>query len=249
MRTIIIDDDKASVDTLTKKLKKFRDIELCGSTNTCSGGVHLAADTNPEVIFLDVELPDLSGLEFLMQLDKVVRGWCQVVMYTGHPGYMLPAFRLNAFDYLMKPVDDRELKSVIARLREKRDKEESPLNMAAKSSMHKDKLLLYTSTSDFRLVHIQNICTFQYNHDIRQWEVIIAGMPEPLRMKRNTKCDAILDIDDRFVQVSHKFIINIDYLVEVSDNTCLFYPPFEKIKHVKVGRLYRKKLTEKFNAI
>lgn len=74
-------------------------------------------------------------------------------------------------------------------------------------------------------------------------------MPEPLRMKRNTKCDAILDIDDRFVQVSHKFIINIDYLVEVSDNTCLFYPPFEKIKHVKVGRLYRKKLTEKFNAI
>ena len=46
MRTIIIDDDKASVDTLTKKLKKFRDIELCGSTNTCSGGVHLAADTN-----------------------------------------------------------------------------------------------------------------------------------------------------------------------------------------------------------
>ena len=47
MRTIIIDDDKASVDTLTRKLKKFMDIELCGSANTRSGGIHLAADTNP----------------------------------------------------------------------------------------------------------------------------------------------------------------------------------------------------------
>ena len=162
---------------------------------------------------------------------------------------MLPAFRLDAFDYLMKPVDDRELKCVITRLRMKRENEESPLNISAASIPHKDKLLLYTSTSDFRLVHLQSICAFQYNHDIRQWEVIIAGMPEPLRMKRNTNCDAILNIDPRFVQVSQKFIVNIDYIIEVADNTCLFYPPFEKIKHIKVGRLYRKQLTEKFNAI
>ena len=105
MKTIIIDDDKASIETLTKKLKSYKEIEFCGSANTCSTGIHLAAEVNPEVVFLDVELPDLSGLEFLMQLDNITRGWCQVIMYTGHPGYMLPAFRLNAFDYLMKPVD------------------------------------------------------------------------------------------------------------------------------------------------
>ena len=249
MKTIIIDDDKASIDTLTKKLKNYNDIELCGSTGTCSTGIHLAAETNPEVIFLDVELPDLSGLEFLMQLDKTVRGWCQVIMYTGHPGYMLPAFRHNAFDYLMKPLDERELKNVITRLREKRLSEESPLRSMASFNSNSDKLLLYTSTSDFRLVHIQNICAFQYNHEIRQWEVIIAGMNNPLRMKRGTKCEAILNIAPRFVQVSQKYIVNVDYLVEVTDNTCIFYPPFERVKHIKVGRLYRKKLTEKFNSI
>ena len=249
MRTIIIDDNKASIETLTKKLKSYKDIELCGSTGTCSTGIHLAAEINPAVIFLDVELPDLSGLEFLMQLDNIVKGWCQVIMYTGHPGYMLPAFRLNAFDYLMKPVDERELKNVITRLRERRLRDESPLRSFASSNISKDKLLLYTSTSDFRLVHIQNICAFQYNHEIRQWEVIIAGMTDPLRMKRGTKREAILNIAPRFVQVSQKFIVNVDYLIEVSDNTCVFYPPFERVKHIKVGRLYRKKLTEKFNAI
>ena len=43
MRTIIIDDNKASIETLTKKLKSYKDIELCGSTGTCSTGIHLAA--------------------------------------------------------------------------------------------------------------------------------------------------------------------------------------------------------------
>ena len=163
MRTIIIDDDKAAVDTLTKKLRHYREIELCGTANTCSSGIHLAAETNPEVIFLDVELPDLSGLEFLMQLDRTVRGWCQVIMYTGHPGYMLPAFRLNAFDYLMKPVDERELKCVVNRLKEKRENSESPLSKVMATGHIKDKLLLYTSTADFRLVHVNDICAFQYN--------------------------------------------------------------------------------------
>ena len=249
MKTIIIDDDKSSIETLTQKLKSYKEIEFCGSANTCSTGIHLAAEVNPEVIFLDVELPDLSGLEFLMQLDNITRGWCQVIMYTGHPGYMLPAFRLNAFDYLMKPVDERELKNVVARLKERRLRDESPLHSFATANSYGDKLLLYTSTSDFRLVHIQNICAFQYNHEIRQWEVIIAGMTDPLRMKRGMKREAILNISPQFVQVSQKAIVNVDYLLEVADNTCVFYPPFERVQNITVGRHYRKALTEKFNSI
>ena len=116
MRTIIIDDDKASIETLTMKLSHYPQVELCGSATTCSSGLHLSADVNPEIIFLDVELPDMSGLELLSQLDKAVRGWCQVVMYTAHDDYMLPSFSLNAFYYLLKPVHDSELKYVISRI-------------------------------------------------------------------------------------------------------------------------------------
>lgn len=249
MKTIIIDDDKASIETLTKKLEKYPLLQLCGTANTCSSGIRLAADINPEVIFLDIELPDMSGLEFLTQLNHTVRGWCQVIIYTGHPGYMLHALRHNVFDYLMKPVDERELRNVVNRLHERRDKEESPLHRTVNDSVQKNKMLLYTNAADFRLVDIQNICAFQYNHDTRMWEVIIAGQLDPVKMKRNAKCENILETDPRFVQVSQKYIVNIDYLVEVADNTCVFYPPFERVTHIKVGRQYRKKLIERFTSL
>ena len=59
----------------------------------------------------------------------------------------------------------------------------------------------------------------------------------------------LLGIDDSFVQVSQKFIININYLLEVCDNICRFYPPFEDIDYVKVGRFFRRKLISRYNAL
>ena len=59
----------------------------------------------------------------------------------------------------------------------------------------------------------------------------------------------MLGIDDSFVQVSQKFIININYLLEVCDNICRFYPPFEDIDYVKVGRFFRRKLISRYNAL
>ena len=250
MRTIIIDDNVASVEVLVNKLKTYEDISVLGYANTCSKGIHLAAETNPELIFLDVELPDLSGLEFLSQLNHTVKGWCQVVMYTAHPGYMLSAFRVNAFDYLTKPIDDRELRNVIQRVIEKKNNDEqSPLMETVNSQYDKNKMLIYVNPTDFRLVHIHDICAFQYNHEIRQWEVLVAGRKDPITMKRTATCDLILGIDHRFIQVSQKSIINIDYLVEVVDNTCVFYPPFERIDFIKVGRMFRRKLTERFSQL
>lgn len=249
MRTIIIDDDKASIETLSKKLQKYPQLELCGTANTCSTGIHLTAKVNPEVIFLDIELPDMSGLEFLTQLNRTVRGWCKVIIYTGHPGYMLHALRLSVFDYLMKPVDEHELKNVVRRLGESKEKDDAAHRRMTEGNTQTDKKLIYTNSSDFRLIKLQDVCAFQYNHDQRLWEVIIAGEVDPVKLKRSTNCSSILEMDPRFVQVSQKYIVNIDYLIEVSQNNCVFYPPFDRVTHIKVGRPYRKKLIERFNTL
>ena len=170
-------------------------------------------------------------------------------MYTAFSHYMLPSFRNRAYDYLMKPIDDEELDLIIGRVlsASQNDGKETAENILPKEQ--NGKLLFYTNMVDFRVVHIKDIGLFQYNHEQRIWEVVIAGMQQPLRLKRNTNNDNLLALDSRFVQVSQRFIININYLMEVSDNICRLFPPFDKIDYIKTGRLYRKRLIERFNSL
>jgi len=79
--------------------------------------------------------------------------------------------------------------------------------------------------------------------------VVIAGSKNPVRLKRNANNDVLVKINPSFVQVHQRYIININYLMDVTDNVCHFYPPFDDLEYVKVGRLYRKKLLDIFENI
>lgn len=162
---------------------------------------------------------------------------------------MLPAFRNKAFDFLLKPVDDKELDTVISRFYEERENGKADVAKDEIVKNNEGKLLFYTNTVDFRLIQIRDICVFSYDHDTRVWVAVAAGCDKPLRLKRNVNKDVLLGIDSSFIQVSQKYIININYLLEVCDNICRFYPPFENIDYVKVGRFYRRKLIKRFSAI
>lgn len=250
MKAIIIDDDPASIEALAGKLKDYDGLQLKGKANTGKKGLALIKSVNPEVVFLDVELPDISGLDMLEEIDSTATGWCRIVMYTGHEGYMLSSFRNYAFDFLLKPVDGDELAKVVQRLYTSRGSgKPSPNETATAKQQSEDKMLFYTNQADFRLVHLRDIGLFQYNHDKRVWEVVVAGRKEPITLKRDTNNKSLLTVDQRFIQVSQRYIININYLFEVNDNICRLYPPFDKIDYVNVGRMYRKKLIDKFNTL
>lgn len=250
MKAMIIDDDITAMKELAERLKAFDQIEVCGMATTGEAGIKMAKELCPELLFLDVELPDMSGIEYLSQIQQIVTGPCQVVMYTAHSCYMLPSFRNNAFDFLTKPIDDEELKLVVSRvLTGQRSSESITIATALATPANDEKMLFYTNSVDFRLVHIKDIGLFQYNHELRIWEVVVACCKEPIRLKRNVNNETLLALDSRFVQVSQRYIINVNYLLEVVDNICRLYPPFDKVDYVKVGRLFRRKLIERFNSL
>ena len=113
MRILIVDDDMSSAKALADKLAQYEDTELIGMAHTGVDGLRMYRESSPDLMFLDVELPDVSGLDFLACIDAVGMGNCRVVMYTAHSRYMLPAFRSRAFDYLVKPIDDAELRGIM----------------------------------------------------------------------------------------------------------------------------------------
>jgi len=108
------------------------------------------------------------------------------------------------------------------------------------------KFIVYTNSVDFRLVDIREIGVLTYNRELRLWEMTLSNQKAPIRLKRNVGSDALLSLNNQLVRVSQKHIINLGYLMEVTNNTCRFYPPFDKVEDVKVGRLFRKKLIDQF---
>lgn len=249
INTVIVDDSDAAVVCLADKLEKYADVQVVATATCGEDGLREVARRKPELLFLDVELPDMTGIEFLERMNGAADGACHVVMYTAYADYMLPAFRNKVFDFLLKPIDDNELDTIMNRFYADRAAGNDARRDAEPAKANGGKLLFYTNAVDFRLVQIRDICVFQYDHDARVWTVTAAGCDRPLRLKRNVNKDAILAIDDGFVQVSQKCIINVNYLLEVRDNICRFYPPFDNITDVKVGRFFRRKLISRYNSL
>ena len=111
MKTLIIDDELDAIKSLTIILDEYTEgITLVGTANSAMEGIKLINQHQPDLIFLDVEMPNGTGFELLEALDK--RNF-QVIFTTAYEHYAIQAIRANAIDYLMKPVDIDELVAAV----------------------------------------------------------------------------------------------------------------------------------------
>ena len=120
MEVVIIDDEAAMRENLRTLLAMYADeISVIGEADGVEKGLALLRSTNPEVVFLDIEMKDGSGFDLLSRFGEAD---FKVVFVTGHNQYAIRAFKYSAIDYLIKPVDPIELKESIQKIkREARD--------------------------------------------------------------------------------------------------------------------------------
>ena len=123
MKVVIIDDDKNAGLALADLLETRYDMEVLGHALCALDGLALLNKHQPDVLFLDVQLPDVNGLDFIDKLSEFTHGRCQVVMYTAYDEYILTAFRKQAFDVLLKPINPQELDTIVRRLEKETEKE------------------------------------------------------------------------------------------------------------------------------
>lgn len=116
MKALLIDDERLARAELRRLLAAFPEVEVAGeAANAKQARAQLAA-VQPELIFLDVQMPGESGMELLESLEPPVP---HVVFTTAYDEFAVKAFELNALDYLLKPVDPTRLAEAIGKLREK----------------------------------------------------------------------------------------------------------------------------------
>ena len=118
IRSLIIDDDPFIQDLLQDKLQLYLpEVEVVGTANSGAEGIHRITELQPHLIFLDVEMADMTGFEMLGQLSDIQFA---TIFITAYSHYAIQAIRFNALDYLVKPIDLGELKASLQRYRDRR---------------------------------------------------------------------------------------------------------------------------------
>lgn len=126
IRALIVDDEFPARAELRFRLSKYPDVEVVGEAATAREALQLIGALDYDVLFLDVHMPGLSGIELARQLREGERPAPRVVFVTAYDEYAVEAFGARAVDYLLKPVDDDRLAETIARLREEREEARRP---------------------------------------------------------------------------------------------------------------------------
>jgi two-component system LytT family response regulator len=113
MRAFLIDDEPLAVSRLTRMLEETGRVEIVGASNDPSLAVEAVRRAKPDVLFLDIEMPGLTGFDLL---DKLGQPQPLVVFTTAYDQYALNAFKVNSVDYLLKPVEPAELTRALNKL-------------------------------------------------------------------------------------------------------------------------------------
>lgn len=114
LRTVIIDDDYVSRMVLREMLEKFLDnIEILGEAGSVADGKKLIESTDPELVLLDISMPDGTGFDLLDQLKNIN---FKLIFITAYSEYALKAFKYSAFDYIVKPLNVEELTKAVLRI-------------------------------------------------------------------------------------------------------------------------------------
>jgi len=113
MRAIIIDDERLARAELRKLLQEFPEIEVVDEASNAEEGVQKIESHNPDLIFLDIQMPGKTGFEMLQELDHAP----SVVFTTAYDDYALKAFEVNALDYLLKPIEPKRLADAVEKIK------------------------------------------------------------------------------------------------------------------------------------
>ena len=115
LKTLIVDDESLARRGLVHRLKNIPDIEIVGEAQNGREALKLIGEKSPDLVFLDIQMPGLSGFEVLQQLN--VETMPVILFLTAYDEYAVQAFEANALDYILKPIDEERLHQVLDKVR------------------------------------------------------------------------------------------------------------------------------------
>jgi len=216
IRSIIIDDEQHCVNALLNDLQQHcPSIEVADTCNSAKEGIMSIKKLNPDLVFLDVEMPWMNGFEMLQILGDVN---FSIIFTTAHDQFAAKAFRLSAVDYLLKPVSPERLQTALDRVRER--ERATPPKPAPKpadvraSARRPGELLERVVIRDGTQVHVVPVDRIDYIEAQDDYVAFKTG--GKLLLKEQTMADVETSLDPRrFVRIHRSYVLNVERLARV----------------------------------
>lgn len=255
IKTILIDDNKEFLTSLTDHLSEFPEIEVCGTATQFHEAKKLLIKENPELVFLDVELPVKNGFELVEEMRQAGVEF-STIFYTAYDQYMIQALRDSALDFILKPIRPDELRNAVERYKTLRQSESPflpfyrPLSLATSPE-----IVAIPTLFGIQFVDANRILMFRSTKasllDKPSWEVMLTDH-SVVRLAGGVSAEKISKLlaNLRFIQINQSCILNLIYvsIVEYKTRNCILLPPFDRIP-LTVSRAYLNKLRDRFDVL
>jgi two-component system LytT family response regulator len=207
-KAIIIDDERLARAELRRLLQAFPEIEIADEASNADEAMEKIDQHNPDLIFLDINMPGKTGFDLLQELDRAPI----VVFTTAYDEYAVKAFEVNALDYLVKPIEPKRLAETIQKIKEVSAREKVAMQESARKGI--------LNENDQVFVKDGERCWFVRLGDIRliesvgNYAKVYFGNYKPLILKSLNALEERLD-ERIFFRANRKHIVNLRMVEKV----------------------------------
>ncbi len=231
IRCMIIDDEPLAIDLLKDYVSKTEGLELAGAFTNPIEALQQLDELKVNVVFLDVQMPELSGIQFL----KIKKGRCHFVMTTAYEQYALEGFEHDVVDYLLKPVSLDRFMIAVDRIKKRLSNNPGPEIQDSKKSP--DYIFV---KSEYKTLRI-NFADIQYVEGLSDYVQIHLSDKKILSLDTLKNFNERL-ITDNFIRVHKSFIINMNHIDHIERNQIIIGE-----KRIPIGGKYLKDFQELLN--
>ncbi|HTR37156.1 MAG TPA: LytTR family DNA-binding domain-containing protein [Bryobacteraceae bacterium] len=217
LSAILIEDEQLAREELSYLLKEFPDVEVLATGRNGLEAVKLIENLEPDVVFLDVQMPGLDGFGVIQKLREKNVPLPHFILATAYDQYAIEAFRWEALDYLLKPIERERLAVAVERARKavmekaKTAPASAPELTAGKSATQRTKLLVKNNNRNF-IVDAQEVIYATIEDGLIT--VVASGVEGESNYRTIEELQSNLD-PDTFWRVHRSFLVNIHRIKEV----------------------------------
>ncbi|MFZ4058041.1 MAG: LytR/AlgR family response regulator transcription factor [Ferruginibacter sp.] len=200
-RAIIIDDERLARNELKKLLLDFPEIEVIDEASNAEEGIEKIEAHNPDLIFLDIQMPGKTGFDLLTELDRAPH----VIFTTAYDEYALKAFEVNALDYLMKPIEPKRLTDALQKLQQADEKEAAAQLGALRGTLTENDQVFVKDGERCWFVKLAEVRLFE---SVGNYAKVFFAGNKPLILKSLNALEERLD-EKTFFRANRKHIVNL----------------------------------------